>query len=267
MKLTVMTYNTLFGGFDGSDNKRYKLLTEIIREANPDILMVQELKNYTQENSKMLFQFENEISMPGFVATAPYTGQHTAVFIKSEIKPLSFEIDNIHFHHAAAILKVQVNGLDKPLTLISTHLNPLGPQLRIAEASYFINYASADVYTILAGDFNSVSPYDSEPNDISELQEHFRVRYLSMDGKTTDRQVISKLHVAGFVDVAHHLNKDSETTVPVKGFKGAEFMSFRSDYILTTKALAGKFKKYQVVKNSKTDYASDHYPLVAELEY
>lgn len=267
MNLKVMTYNTLFGGFDGSDNKRYKLLVEIIVEENPDVLFVQELKGYTLDSSKLLFQLENEIGMRGFMAIAPHTGQNTAVFIKSHIVPLSFETDNVHFHHATSILKVRIDGVDKPITLISTHLNPLGPQLRLNEASYFINYASSNEYTILAGDFNSVSPHDEEPFDIHELQDHFKARYLSTDGTSSDRTVLSTLHLAGFVDVGKYLKKNKETTVPVKGFKGTEFMSFRSDYILTTKSLVDKFVNYRVIKDGKTDYASDHYPLIAELKF
>ncbi len=56
MELKIMTYNTLFGGFDVGSNKRYDLLIEIINEVNPDILLLQELKNYTNDGNKKLFQ-------------------------------------------------------------------------------------------------------------------------------------------------------------------------------------------------------------------
>jgi endonuclease/exonuclease/phosphatase family metal-dependent hydrolase len=47
-------------------------------------------------------------------------------------------------------------------------------------------------------------------------------------------------------------------------FKGTEFVPFRSDYILATKALAASATSYSVIKNPITDMASDHYPVLAE---
>lgn len=36
MKLTVLTYNTLFGGHDGADDRRAQAQISLINELNPD---------------------------------------------------------------------------------------------------------------------------------------------------------------------------------------------------------------------------------------
>lgn len=59
--MKVMSYNTLFGGFDGSDNKRFNAQVELINEIKPDILLVQEAKNFTQNGMKLTYEMENKI--------------------------------------------------------------------------------------------------------------------------------------------------------------------------------------------------------------
>jgi len=116
----------------------------------------------------------------------------------------------------------------------------------------------------VAGDFNSVSPYDPEPIGWETLPSHFQARYLSLDGKTADKRILETLYLAGFSDIAHRFQQHTEATVPGKAFKGTEFIPFRSDYSLASAALAETAISYAVIKNDHTDMASDHYPVVAE---
>jgi len=261
--MKVMSYNTLFGGFDGNDGRRFDAQVKLIKEVNPDILLVQELKGFTQNNMKLLFEMEKRIGMRGFIAPAVHTGQNTGVFIKPPIMPVSVEIDAEHFHHAVVIATLDVPGMAKPLTVISAHLCPFGYHVRLREAAYLINHADDSALTIVAGDFNSVSSHDPDPVGLDELPSRFKARYVTAEGKT-DRSVLATLYQAGFVDIAFKLGGHNDSTVPAANFKGAEFVPFRSDYILATKALAAKAKSYSVIKNQITDMASDHYPIVAE---
>lgn len=134
----------------------------------------------------------------------------------------------------------------------------------MTEATYLASHAALDKLTIVAGDFNSVSPYDPEPIGWDTLPSHFQARYLSLDGKTSDKRILETLYQAGFIDIAHRFNQHTESTVPGKAFKGTEFIPFRSDYILASAALAQAATSYAVIKNDTTDMASDHYPVIAE---
>ncbi len=263
--MKVMSYNTLFGGFDGNDGKRFDAQMQLISEVQPDILLVQELKGYTGDGMKRLFKMEERINMRGFIAPALHTGQNTGVFVRPSLKPVSVEIDSEHFHHAVVMATLIIPGSAKQLTVISAHLCPFGPQVRMREAAYLVNYADESAYTLVAGDFNSVSSHDPDPSGLAELPSRFRARYVTSDG-TTDRSVLKAFYQAGFVDIAFMFGKHIEPTVPATNFKGTEFVPFRSDYILATKALSETAASYSVIKNLLTDMASDHYPVLGEFK-
>ena len=83
--MRVMSYNTLFGGFDGSDDRRRNDQLTLIHNTDPDILLIQEAKGYTASGSALLYATEQALGRRGFVAEAPITGQHTAIFLKPEL--------------------------------------------------------------------------------------------------------------------------------------------------------------------------------------
>jgi len=263
--MKVMSYNTLFGGFDGNDGRRFDAQLELINEVQPDILLAQELKGFSENGMKRLFKMEEIINMRGFIAPALHTGQNTGVFIRTGFKPISVEIDSEHFHHAVVIAALQIPGYTNPLTVISAHLCPFGPHVRMREACYLTNHADDNAFTLVAGDFNSVSPRDPEPVGLQELPARFRARYTMPECVQADRTVLSAFYHAGFVDIAHKFG-DNMPTVPATSFIGTEFVPFRSDYILATKALAARATSYSVIKNTITDMASDHYPVIAEFQ-
>jgi exodeoxyribonuclease-3 len=260
--MKVLSYNTLFGGFDGDTCTRYNLLVEIIREAKPDVLLAQELKGYLAGGGRKALQFERDVGLRGFIANARNTGQNTGIFIGPEIEPLSFETDAIHFHHAAAFLEARVPGWEKPATFISVHLCPFSPHVRLTEAAYLLNLAAPDSLTLMGGDFNSIIPGDPEP-DFASLPSHFRARYTDPQGKS-DRRALEQLLHAGYRDVADGFDGQATPTVPSSAFAGTEFVPFRSDYLLASAAMAGCARSYDVLRNSKADRASDHYPILGE---
>ncbi|HQS44916.1 MAG: endonuclease/exonuclease/phosphatase [Rhizobiales bacterium 24-66-13] len=262
--IRIMTYNTLFGGFDGNDGRRFDLQVELIRAANPDILLVQEWKGFLADGACRLFEAERRLERRALLAPAPVTGQNTAVLVKQGIEVIRFETDTDHFHHAAAIAELRVPGFDRPLTAISVHLCPNGPHVRLREASYLINHAIDDAYVIVGGDFNNVSPHSAEPA-LGELPARFRARYADETGKA-DRRTLAALEAAGFIDIAFRLGVHETPTVPGAAFKGSEFVPFRCDYLMSTAALAERVRHYEVVDDPRADEASDHYPILCDVE-
>lgn len=261
--LTVLTWNTLFAGRDGADDRRAQAQIGLINELRPDVFLMQEAKGLDANGGEGLHSLEFRIGMRGFLAVAPRTGQHLAIFIRAPLRALSFESDGANFHHALATLRVAIPGTEKTLTLISAHLCPNGPVVRRRETAYLGVHAAAERWSILAGDFNSASPHDPEPAGFNALPAHHRARYLADDLATADRSVLAQLEAAGWVDVVHSLGGSGTTTVPAAGFKDSEFASMRCDYVLASKAMAALGRSFQVVRNSATDMASDHYPVLA----
>lgn len=265
MQLTALTYNTLFAGRDGADNRRAEMQLALIAAISPDVFMMQEAKGLDAAGGALLHAIE-VLGMRGFLAIAPPTGQNVAIFIREPLRPLSFETDGANFHHALATLKVALPGSDRPLTLISAHLCPNGPAVRRREASYLSVQAAPDAYTLLTGDFNSVSPHDPEPEGFDALPAHHRARYLADDLKRADRSVLAHLEAAGWVDIGHMLDKGITPTVPTAAFTGTEFATMRCDFVLATTALAAGARRYEVLRTPDTDAASDHYPVLATFE-
>jgi len=266
MKLTVLTYNTLFAGRDADDERRAQAQIGLITELNPDVFLMQEAKGFDASGGNWLYALEQKISMRGFLAIAPRTGQNVAIFIREPLHPVSFEADGAHFHHALATLKVALPGSDKRITFISVHLCPNGPEVRRREAAYLAVHAVPDQLTLLTGDFNSVSPHDLESDGFDALAAHHRVRYLTDHLCTADRSVLAHREAAGWIDVGHALEGSSVPTVPTAGFTGTEFATMRCDYFLASQALAAHAQFYEVIRNKASDMASDHYPVLATFE-
>ena len=266
MPLTILTYNTLFAGRDGADDRRAEAQIALVHELRPDVFLMQEAKGFEAGGGTLLHALEARIGMRGFLAVAPRTGQNVAIFIRAPLAPLSFEADGANFHHALATLKVALPGTGRPLTLISAHLCPNGPVIRRREAAYLAVQAASESYALLTGDFNSTSPHDPEPEGFDLLPAHHRARYLADDLKGADRSVLAHLEAAGWIDVGHALDKAITPTVPAAGFTGTEFATMRCDYVLATTALAATARRYEVIRTPATDMASDHYPVVATFE-
>ncbi len=263
--MKVMSYNTRFGGFEGGSNARYLKIIEVIRSIKPDVLLIQEAKDFHLNGYGRMFAMERDIDMRGFLGFSPHTGQHTAVFTGKGYQPVTFDQDSAHFHHASAILSVNAPEFPKPLTFISAHLCPFGGKVRLSEACYLASFADAEQFVLVGGDFNSVAPDDPEPA-WDTLPLHFKARYVEPETGKGDRKTLQALYQAGFVDVAGIFDKTHQNTVPTASFTQVEFVPFRSDYLLVTPALAKYAKSYEVVKTGATDLASDHYPILAEFQ-
>lgn len=262
--MKVLTWNTLFAGIDGNEDHRKKLQNEVINETKPDIFFMQEAKGFEQNAHRLLFETETAINMRGFLGRAIHTGQNTAIFIDPTFKVLSFDFDNTHFHHAATFLTVEVAGFSLPINFASVHLCPNGPEVRRREASYLMQLANPASFSLITGDFNSLSPHDNEPSDWGTLSLHYRSRYFEGFSEKADRSVLEKFEAGGFIDCGKALELNHISTVPTAAYKDAEFVAFRCDYAMASPKLAGTLISYKMIKNEKTDTASDHYPILLE---
>lgn len=55
--MKVMSYNTLLGGFDGTDDRRFLAQKEVVEEVNPDVLLVQEAKQFEANGYRRFMQW------------------------------------------------------------------------------------------------------------------------------------------------------------------------------------------------------------------
>ncbi len=264
--MKLMTWNTLFAGFNEADDKRRRLQLEVIREINPDILFLQEVRNFQDNNNQLLIETEIALGMCGVLGVAPKTGQNVAVFYKSDFELISWQVEYIHFYNVACIVKFKIPGIDEVVTMINVHLCHSDPKIRWDEAKFLSQFVDSSKLVLIAGDFNAVSLFDAEPLGWKALPVHFKERHFLPGATVADRETLAILDRAGFVDISYHFRKNNENTVPCVGIAKSEFVPFRCDYVLATPKLAAQAKNYTVIKNQKTDIASDHYPIVVEFK-
>jgi hypothetical protein len=87
MTLTILTYNTLFAGRDGADDRRAEAQIELIAGIRPDVFLMQEAKGFDAAGGALLHAMETRIGMRGFLAVAPRTGQNVAIFLREPSLP------------------------------------------------------------------------------------------------------------------------------------------------------------------------------------
>ena len=63
MKLSALTYNTLFAGRDGSNNRRAQAQIGLIKEVRPDVFLMQEAKGFDANGGAWLFARKPRIPM------------------------------------------------------------------------------------------------------------------------------------------------------------------------------------------------------------
>ena len=112
---------------------------------------------------------------------------------------------------------------------------------------------------MIAGDFNSSHP--SQVVDVSKLRAKSRERIAGQNNELP-REVVRKVLERGYVDAhaLHHAAEEFGTSFTTS------HPAMRMDYIFVTAGLAGRVKSCDVFKPEMGRFASDHYPVAAELE-
>jgi exodeoxyribonuclease-3 len=298
--LRVMTYNILNGGVDrraGSETDRLDLLARVIRDQRPDLLALQELRDFHRDGR--LARFADRVGMRGRLARS-WLGQPVAVLVRPPARVISARPVRRPFHHAALRLVVATDH--GPLIVVGTHLRPYSGGWRRWEAGWLAAAAGgpaggpAGRLALVLGDLNSLAPAaDDGPapaaggpasgggpvpaagetpaaardqtERVHRLAPVYRSRHLRADGVTVDTRAIATLYDAGFVDLFRRAGDGGAGLTVPTGLGGAEFSAgLRVDYILGTPAVADRTRSCQVVRDGGADLASDHYPLVAELD-
>jgi exodeoxyribonuclease-3 len=120
---------------------------------------------------------------------------------------------------------------------------------------------------LLAGDLNSLDPDTDHTARLAALSGPYDRRHLAEDG-TADTRAIAAFRQAGFVDLWPATGEGSGLTVPTTAGGGHEFSAagMRLDYVLASPAVAARATKARVLRGAEAEYASDHYPLLVELD-
>ncbi|MFC4109497.1 endonuclease/exonuclease/phosphatase family protein [Micromonospora zhanjiangensis] len=255
-----MTWNIRTGGRDGADPSRLDRVVEVVAAHRPDVLALQELRDFHRDGR--MTRVAAALGMRAYLARA-WFGQSVAVLVRPSGRVLRVAPVRRPFHHAAQRVVVATDA--GPLTVIGTHLQPYAGSRRLREAGWLAAASRMDGLGLLLGDLNTLDPWTGHDERVRRLPPAYRRRHLRSDGVTVDTRAVAALHRAGYVDLFRLVGAGPPATVPT-AYGGVEFSDMRLDYLLATPAAARLARRCVVVRDAGTDRASDHYPVLAELD-
>jgi exodeoxyribonuclease III len=272
MSIAVMTYNIRTGGAGRLDG-----LLRVITGVRPDLLALQELRGFDVDGFQRLHELADGLGMRAFPARST-RGQPVAVLVTAGARVRAGEAVERGLHHGA--VRVVVDTDRGPLTLVGTHLCPFSGRRRLHEARRLRARLDPGTAGLLAGDLNTLDPWTGHGERLGRLPLRYRRRHLRGGiGRTVDTRAIAELDRAGLVDLYRLVGarpgapgpgaaegRDDGHTAPTRYGGGPEFAGMRLDYVFATPAAAALARSARVVRGGDAEWASDHYPLVVELD-
>ncbi len=165
LTLRVMAYNIWFGaGVNpahterGSNMNRLADLIALLKQANPDILALEEVTEWTSGDPSIIEQFASELNMNYYLAPT-WRGINPAIFSKYPI----LEAENLsdYVGNNGALRAVVQTPDGQKLNVVVVHLDPTDPLLRSCEFDKLrrIMESYRDQPSILMGDINTLPGY------------------------------------------------------------------------------------------------------------
>ncbi|BCY13991.1 endonuclease/exonuclease/phosphatase family protein [Actinoplanes sp. L3-i22] len=257
--MRFMTWNIKTGGVDRGQRFRLPAIAEVITAEKPDILTLQELRDFTRNDGRRMTELAGAVGMTPFLARSGL-GMPVAVLVRDPLRITHTASVTWRLHHAAAVAVVSTGS--GPVTVISAHLNPFAPYRRMREARWLAaRYVRGD-RVVVAGDLNGLDPVADHTAALASQPALFRKRHLHRDG-TVDTRAVAAF---GMTDLWTTAGDGDGRTVPTTQGGGREFGGMRLDYVLATPAIATTAHDMRVLRGGPTEHASDHYPVRLDLD-
>ncbi|AEV87673.1 endonuclease [Actinoplanes sp. SE50] len=260
--MRMMTWNIKTGGVDRGHRFRLPAIAEVIAAEKPDILTLQELRDFQRGGERRMHELASAVGMTPYLARSGF-GMPVGVLVRDPLRITRTTGVTWRLHHAAAVVVVATPS--GPLTVISAHLDPFSPYRRMREARWLAARHARSARVLLAGDLNGLDPVSDHTEALASQQSMFRKRHLYPDG-TVDSRALAAFGDAGLVDLWSRAGSGDGRTVPTTEGGGREFGGMRLDYVLATPAVADGAHDMRVVRGGAAEHASDHYPVRVDLD-
>jgi endonuclease/exonuclease/phosphatase family metal-dependent hydrolase len=252
--MRLMTYNIYNGGAGRVDP-----LAEVIRLAKADVVVVQEAVD-----EALLHQLADRLGMDRFVANNPRNPQG-AVALLSRL-PIAEAVNHAPLDRriTRSAFSAVVQGETGRLGIVGVHLHARetlsDEQIRLGELPAILDIAHGFYGRphVICGDFNTNHP--EQVIRVEELRPKVLPR-IAPQGNEHPREVIGRMLKKRYVD-AHAVGRRPEEFG--KSFTTAH-PATRVDFVFLSEAAARLLKGCEVFVSEMGKYASDHFPVVAEL--
>ena len=243
--LRLLSYNIRHGGVG-----REKKIAEVIRECDPDIVVLQEATH-----PRGVKALADETGMEKWAATDRYS---LAFLSRIEIADHQWRQPT---PMRRAFLEIRLAGLD--LTIYGVHLTAthsnLTERLRMRELRSLLRSIDSqkDKFHVLTGDFNTLAP--GELMELRRLPP--RLRFLAWaTGGRVRYKTIQIILDAGYADGYRSLHSDPGSTFPTWDPK------VRLDFLFLPTSLSSRVESCSVMTSPLlVREASDHFPLLSTI--
>jgi exodeoxyribonuclease-3 len=246
VNVRLLSYNIRYGG-----RGRESALATVIKSANPDLVVLQEA---TDPGIVSRMAAQNRMKYWGS------TPGHSVGYMSR----LEVTHHQWHKHRGArrAMLELEIAG--SQTRIFGVHLSAVHSnwmeQRRVRELRGMLSAIARyqEGFHVLAGDFNTLAP--GERLDLRRLPPHLRL--IAMIGGGAIRwqtvQIMLDAHYADGFRLMHP--EDKGLTFPTWS------PHVRIDYVFVPSTAASRLKRCEVLDGLTAVKASDHFPLLAELE-
>lgn len=271
--MRVVTQNVLLGG-----EQRFDALCHVLEAMRPDLLVLQECLGW--EDGVRLRALARCCGIPDddrhiFVSLSNPRGSgkryHLALVSRVPILAARAHTRGVAHSFLDATLSLTADGPHvRPATLriLGVHLVSGHEDARLAEADILLSVVADSLKQredlVLAGDFNSLSPADPYPEDLSA-----RLAGLGITkyGNPARFDVMHRLFSAGLIDAFDKRKAGTPWASAVRGRRdggpdSGERILTRTDYVLLSPSLAPRLHGSGVVDVGQ---ASDHHAVYADV--
>ena len=255
--MRVLTNNILEGGVDTKGSRIEKII-DVIKEANPDFVALQEANNFDKNDNELLKTVSNETNLPHYALSpgALYKDQKRYHVASLSRYPLRQEHTFPESRFQSAALSVVIDSPLGEISLCNVHLHDSSEVERLKEIEVIIKHQSKHKNHIILGDFNAISRSDDCHNLPSEESTRYNLTHFD----------VTDMLNRDYVDVVSHLNVSDNGTHPTVGVcHPISKNPIRIDYIFVNQSLVSNIKNGAIIKSKASDVASDHYPVVVTL--
>ncbi|MFE9287830.1 hypothetical protein [Streptomyces olivaceus] len=271
-KIRVVTFNTLFGGYDDFGlglGDRWHGQIAFLKSLEADVLALQECNFWDLLGDRRMHQTLNALGLSNaYLAYANETTSghrfHTVIMVGPRVRIAAQGATRDRYHHVMGWANLLLPGLEGMLELRNLHLDPFDPRNRATEVSPLGVLAAPGRRSLVVGDINSIGLRFPEP-DWSQLPAHVQNGQLLLprEGSDSNRDATELLARAGFLDASHPFQQE---TVPTAAF-GEGDVPRRQDLILMSPALAPTLVGYQVLLEPVNKELSDHGAVCADFDF
>lgn len=275
--LKLISYNVYWGMRQDSTENKSKF-AEWIRQQDPDILALQEMNGFTAK----IYEFAPKGANPNNLRKLAESYGHPYVVIVREPATdgsVSFPVAITSKYPITNVRRVLDNNIHgfieaeiEGFHFIVTHFHPFSSEKRGYEVDQILatmKSKPADTKWLFMGDLNSVSPLDKSAYANNRVRDFIREdrkkrphnQNLGKDDEL-DYTIQQRILDAGFIDAFKHFHPQFEASAPTKLFYDQAKDPLRYDYLYVSGNMKKDIVKCDLIKDSFTDYYSDHYPVV-----